>query len=626
MNKKIKILILTLLFAVPGIFAQTVEIEKLYSQEPGSKTVGFFMNDFTGLSNKVAAATFVIKINGDLLEFTGLSNQVLPGLTANFNQSNNLLTIVYTNPAGANPTGKVFDMNFNYQGGAVAHLIFEVLQCELKNVNNQSITATFENGYINPVATSQMIVLDQEFAQIPGPVTLSLNMIDFEGPNGNVGAITLWIKFNKNLLTFNGFSNAHVTPINVNYHNADNTLKINYTAGSQGFDINGKLMDLHFTYLGGGPVNLIFSTGDCEIAKFGDLGVIPASYTNGLVSDSNTGIVGELSIPSSEGALIGNTVSLPIEIEAFNTNSLTNVNSISLRIGYDPSKLQYVGTSNNVLFVENSFVPGIISLGWSSTAPQNFSGPGPVTLLNLDFRVIAPGESDVVFLSGTEVTSNTVPEYLARKGGSVIGGNARVRVFLEGFYIPAQGQMRKAQGLEGIVLTDQFAGNIADLITIELHNENDAYGTDPLVFPDLKLNQDGYAYFTATGLTPNVKYYITVKHRNHLETVSRLAASFDKLPLTWDFTEANVNPNDYKGAFGNNQKTMSDGKFAIFAGDITGQFGVQDGEIDIIDRGNLINAIGNEGYLLQDLDGSGEVDILDRGIVINNIGKQAITP
>jgi hypothetical protein len=619
MIKKIKILILTLLFAVPGIFAQTVEIEELSAQAAGPKTLGLSMNDFTGASGNVSAATFLISINPDLLVFNGISNQYYPGnITANFNTNNNILTINYTLSAGQTIDGKLIDMDFTYLGGAVAHLIFETTQCEIKNSSQQTITASYENGFVSPVSTDQMVVLEQKFAQYPGPVTIGLSMLKFEGlAYGPVGSITLRINYNTSLLTFNGYSNLDpdVSDIDVNFDNNDKTLKINYSS-TVGFEIDGKLMDLNFTYSGGTPAPLLFNTGQCEIAKAGNLGVVPTTFTDGLVSNTNTGIVGQLSVGSGN-ALINSIITLPVQIESFDPNWLTSVNSISLRIGYDHTKLQYVGTSDNSLFVENGFEPGTISFGWESTAAQNMSGPE--TLFNLKFRVIGTGGSEVGFLPGTVVTTGTVPEYIAFAGGDVYGGNARVKVFLEGFYDTGTGEMRKAQKLDGAVLVDNFAGTIADEITIELHDAANAYGSNPIEFPGVNLNQDGYAYFVTSGLTATT-YYLTVKHRNHLETVSATSLNFSLSGVTYDFTTAAGQ------AYGNNQKALSDGNYAIFAGDISGPSGFQDGEIDIIDRGVVIFAIGNEGYLVNDLDATGEVDIIDRGIVIDNIGEQAQTP
>lgn len=68
-------------------------------------------------------------------------------------------------------------------------------------------------------------------------------------------------------------------------------------------------------------------------------------------------------------------------------------------------------------------------------------------------------------------------------------------------------------------------------------------------------------------------------------------------------------------AYGDNQKEVEPGVFAIYSGDIT-----QDGFIDILDQSILDNDLSNfaSGYVLSDLNGDSFVDILDQAILDNN--------
>jgi len=76
-------------------------------------------------------------------------------------------------------------------------------------------------------------------------------------------------------------------------------------------------------------------------------------------------------------------------------------------------------------------------------------------------------------------------------------------------------------------------------------------------------------------------------------------------------------------AYGNNQKDLGDGNFAIFAGDVDG-----DDAVNIFDRGDVIIALlaGDVGYIFEDLDGDGTITIFDRGRVIIALGRISITP
>lgn len=71
-------------------------------------------------------------------------------------------------------------------------------------------------------------------------------------------------------------------------------------------------------------------------------------------------------------------------------------------------------------------------------------------------------------------------------------------------------------------------------------------------------------------------------------------------------------------AYGDNQKQMEPGVYAIYSGDIN-----QDGVVDISDQGILDNDIFNfaVGYLNSDLNGDSLVDITDQGILDNNIAS-----
>ena len=74
--------------------------------------------------------------------------------------------------------------------------------------------------------------------------------------------------------------------------------------------------------------------------------------------------------------------------------------------------------------------------------------------------------------------------------------------------------------------------------------------------------------------------------------------------------------NAQNNAYGDNQKEVESGVFAIYSGDIT-----QDGFIDILDQSILDNDLQNfaAGYVLSDLNGDSFVDIVDQSILDNNI-------
>jgi len=175
-----------------------------------------------------------------------------------------------------------------------------------------------------------------------------------------------------------------------------------------------------------------------------------------------------------------------------------------------------------------------------------------------------------------------------------------ITVFLEGLYDVPVNQMRKAMDHDGNSPFPRYNGSIADVITVELHNPG-SYGTPVFTHANVNLNQNGtaVAYLPETGI-----YYLTIRHRNHLETVS---ASTINLSVTnsYNFTDA------ANKAYGSNQKQLASGVWGIFAGDLN-----QDGFVNIVDRDQANSAfnLSLTGYITQDSNGDGFANIIDRDI------------
>jgi hypothetical protein len=185
-------------------------------------------------------------------------------------------------------------------------------------------------------------------------------------------------------------------------------------------------------------------------------------------------------------------------------------------------------------------------------------------------------------------------------------------IFLEGLYAGG-GFMNKAQNASG----DQFNGTIADKISLELHNAI-SYATTVYTNNDVNLNTDGIASLSVpAGISGS--YYVTVKHRNSIETVSAAPLTFSGSPLSYNFTL-----NEHQ-ALGNNLKQLGEGVFGIFSGDTNG-----DGAVDALDLIDLENDAANfaTGYLFTDLNGDGSVDALDMILADNNSAAfvSAVTP
>ncbi len=186
--------------------------------------------------------------------------------------------------------------------------------------------------------------------------------------------------------------------------------------------------------------------------------------------------------------------------------------------------------------------------------------------------------------------------------------------------------MVKCQGDAG----DQFTGVITDTCTVELHDSISGYSNIIYAAHGVEIDQDGTAH--STGKTyvsiPSIytgTYYITIRHRNHIETTSAFTQSFVGATVTYDFTTA-INK-----AYGSNQILLN-GKAWIFAGDIYIPLNnpPQDGIVETADIQSIITAIDafSSGYTNDDLNGDGIVETADYQMVVtatdNFIG--AVTP
>lgn len=200
--------------------------------------------------------------------------------------------------------------------------------------------------------------------------------------------------------------------------------------------------------------------------------------------------------------------------------------------------------------------------------------------------------------------------------GTFTGGlgikNLALTIFLEGLYSGGS-TMRQAQNATG----NQFPGTTAEQLTIELH---DAANYSHLIYSagNINLSTSGAA---TVEIPSNFSgsYYVTIKNRNHIATVSAIPISLYEPLINYNFS------NDISRAYGSNLKLLGPGVYGIFGGDEN-----QDGVVDALD----LIATENDtfsfltGYVPTDLNGDGVVDALDLILGENNAFNfvSSITP
>ena len=198
------------------------------------------------------------------------------------------------------------------------------------------------------------------------------------------------------------------------------------------------------------------------------------------------------------------------------------------------------------------------------------------------------------------LTANGINSFSTFTGAGI--HSATLKVFLEGLYA-GSGTMNQAFDEVG----PHFGPGIADQVTVELHNSAN-YSVINYSLGLRNLSTTGNIAISAIPASYNSSYYITIKHRNSIETTSGAPVSFAGSTVNYDFSTAAGQ------AFGNNMKLMGT-KYVIWGGDVN-----QDGIVDTGDMNPVENASTNVvmGYVVEDVNGDGIVDTGDMNIVENN--------
>lgn len=174
-------------------------------------------------------------------------------------------------------------------------------------------------------------------------------------------------------------------------------------------------------------------------------------------------------------------------------------------------------------------------------------------------------------------------------------------VLLEGLY-SGSGTMRQAWNETG----PQWAAGVADHITVELHDANN-YSTVVWALPDVPLSTSGAAEINIPAAHSG-SYYITVRHRNSIETTTALPVSFAGSSISQSFGAPSA-------VYGGNLKLSGDGLHLIYGGDVNQDGIVDTGDMNLVDNGSAAIL---RGYNAADANGDGIVDTSDMNIVDNN--------
>jgi hypothetical protein len=185
--------------------------------------------------------------------------------------------------------------------------------------------------------------------------------------------------------------------------------------------------------------------------------------------------------------------------------------------------------------------------------------------------------------------------------------------YLEGFYLGSNSMTASPFNADGISPT-----NIADTITVELHEDFPPFALAYATKSILKTNGFSDVLFTGTGASGN-SYYVVLRHRNSVAVWSSIPVFMSNAGVTYDFSSSQTQ------AAGDNLKDDGNGVFLIYSGDIN-----QDGSIDFNDYPflDIESSNGDLGYLATDLNGDASVDFNDYPLIDINgtLGIIELTP
>jgi hypothetical protein len=183
-----------------------------------------------------------------------------------------------------------------------------------------------------------------------------------------------------------------------------------------------------------------------------------------------------------------------------------------------------------------------------------------------------------------------------------------LKTFIEGYYISNE-LMHAA--VDPINYPD-----LCDTIIVKLNNESFPFNTQ---FVDTALlDIFGFANVEFSGSAFGGSYYISIHHRNSIETWSSNPVYFNSSLINFSFADS------IYAAYGSNMNQFPDGKCGIWSGDITDSFRISGSKDGLINNNDLLNmepAVINaiEGYTIEDLTGDRLVEGHDYSIIQNNI-------
>ncbi len=264
-------------------------------------------------------------------------------------------------------------------------------------------SSIFSNNVLSADSRENPSVVIHDTLLGPGELLLQMDAFNFVGGNGQVSAISLKIDVDTNLISFIGIQNTTLPGSWLaNYNYQQNEITIIYTAYSgNGYDIDGKLLDLHLYYNAGFDAALHFKDG-CEISNVYLQTIDSIDYVDGLITQ-----VAPLGVVSQDSLVVDYGVAFSMPVLAGGVG-FDSVNGIRLRVGYDANQLQFQGVTES-LFTGISFTDtmGVVTCDWQDTLSY-FNLSNSDTLFYLNFIFDGDTITTTNLLPGSKVFNNDI--------------------------------------------------------------------------------------------------------------------------------------------------------------------------------------------------------------------------
>ncbi|MEO8211386.1 MAG: hypothetical protein ABI840_12575 [bacterium] len=365
----------------------------------------------------------------------------------------------------------------------------------------------------------------------------------------------------------------------------------------QRFDTNGTYLDI---FAPAGGVNTAI------LDNIRGIGYRPNSnllVTVGGGASNNTIQQFDL-IGNSLGTFIGTNLNSPFAIlkrsDDYLISNSTGTNRIT-EFSYNGNFFSNFYTGSNFAFPQQ-----MIQLDNGNIVVAAFSPPSGLAILDEDgvYQTILTG---VTGNRGVYLLGNG--NYLTTNGAGVHEINSTTGALVRTVVTGASFQYLSEYNTEvlNLLLTINLeACTIADTIDVDVRSAVSPF--EVIETSQRKVLQNVASSFYYTLADNGTPYYIVVRHRNSIETWTKLTQTFIANSLSYDFTT-----NDTQ-AFGDNMVNVG-GEWSFYTGDVN-----QDGIVDVTDNGLIDNDASNfvTGYVVTDLNCDQTVDITDATFADNN--------